>query len=132
MTSSNCFFSNHSKLHMFDLNPHKVEINFPFHNISQMKDILLVFKLNMKTFLYPNLELYRRRGFWRSAVLRILDQKDLFLLDLPIVSSDCDFDHVFQTTLDTLVRFICFLNILEVKVISHIIAQCSWRFEFSR
>lgn len=117
---------------MFNLNSHKVEINFPFHNIAQMKDILLIFKLNMKTFLYPNLKLYRRRGFRRSTVLRVLDQKDLFLLDLTIVSSDCDLDHVLKTTLDTLVGFIGFLNILEVKVISHIIAQCSWRLQFSR
>jgi len=88
---------------MFDFDSYKVEINLSFHNITKMKDILLVFKLNVKTFLYSNLKFDRDWGFRRSSVLRVLDQKDLLLLDFAVVSSDCDFDHVFKTTLDTLV-----------------------------
>lgn len=88
---------------MLNFDSYKVEINLSFHNIAKMKDILLVFKLNVKTFLYSNLKFYGDGGFWRSSVLWVLDQKDLFLFDFAIVSSDCDFDHVFKTALDTLI-----------------------------
>ena len=54
------------------------------------------------------------------------------MLDLAIVSSDCHFDLVFEAALDALIGFICFFNVLEIKVISHIIAQSARRLEFSR
>ena len=61
-----------------------------------------------------------------------MNKKDLFLLDLAVVSSDCYFDLVFEATLDALIGFICLFNVLEIKIISHIIAQSARRLEFSR
>ena len=117
---------------MLDLDSDEIEVDFTFDHVSEMEYVLLILELDMQTFLNSYLKLYGDRDFRGRRFLKVLDKKDLFLFDLAIVSSDCYFDLVFEATLDALIGFICFFNVLEIKVISHIIAQSARRLEFSR
>lgn len=116
---------------MLDLDPHKIEVHFALDHVPQVEYVLLILELDMQTLLYPYLELY---GDWRlrgRQLLEVLDEEDLLLLDLAVVPSDGHLDEVLETALDALVGLIGFLDVLEVEVISHIIAEGAGGFEFS-
>lgn len=116
---------------MLDLDPHKIEVHFPLDHVPQVEYVLLILELDMQTLLYPHFKLDGDWGLRGRKFLEVLDEEDLFLLDLAIVSSDGHLDEVLEAALDALVGLIGFLDVLEVEVISHIIAQSAGGFEFS-
>ena len=116
---------------MLDFNPHKVEVYFTEHNIFEMENICKILKLNVQTVFNTNLKLDGLSSYICIWLIRVLNQKQLFVFDLAIVSTNCHSNKVFQAYANPLIRFVSFLNFSEIKVISLIISESSRRLKFS-
>lgn len=80
---------------MFDFNPYKVKINLSKNHIFQMVNISVIFELYVQALFNSNLKLDRGRGWQILRLIRILDQKELLMLNLPIISLNSNSNEVF-------------------------------------
>jgi len=118
-----------AELHLANLNPDQIEVDFAMNTVLQVEFAILKFELYVQTIFNAHLHLDGRVLDW--LILQILDDKFFLFRHFGILAINRHVDVVANAHHDPIVRLELLLRLLELKWIALIISQSAWGVQVS-